>query len=106
MDIEETCYGICLLCDKASHLGKKLLLPGLLDAVLYKLDLQDPQNNDCWSCLKKLRQSFKVLVSWKSLPDILQDTEECDWQTAYIDVTVFEISHLTEKSARYYGPVG
>ena len=28
----------------ASHLGKKLLLPGLLDVVLYKLDMQDVQN--------------------------------------------------------------
>ena len=30
-----------------SHLGKKLLLPGLLDAMLYELDMQDPQKNDC-----------------------------------------------------------
>ena len=27
----------------ASHLGKKLLLPGLLDGVLCRLDVQDPQ---------------------------------------------------------------
>ena len=27
----------------ASHLGKKMLLPGLLDVMLYKLDMQDPQ---------------------------------------------------------------
>ena len=26
-----------------SHLGQKLLLPGLLD----ELDMQDPQSNDC-----------------------------------------------------------
>ena len=25
-----------------SHLGKKMLLPGLLDDMLYELDLQDP----------------------------------------------------------------
>ena len=31
----------------ASHLGKKLLLPGLLDAMLCELDVQDPQKNDC-----------------------------------------------------------
>ena len=30
-----------------SHLGKKLLLPGLLDVMLYKLDMQNPQKNDC-----------------------------------------------------------
>ena len=30
----------------ASHLGKKLLLPELLDDMLYKLDIQDPQKND------------------------------------------------------------
>ena len=29
-----------------SHLGKKLLLPELLDAMLYELDMQDPQRND------------------------------------------------------------
>ena len=43
MGIEETCYGICLQCDKASHLGKKLLLPALLDSKLYKLNTQDLQ---------------------------------------------------------------
>ena len=29
------------------HLGKKLHLPGLLDGMLYELDKQDPQRNDC-----------------------------------------------------------
>ncbi|CAO2636510.1 hypothetical protein LEMLEM_LOCUS23561 [Lemmus lemmus] len=29
------------------HLNKKLLLPGLLDAMLYELEMQDPQRNDC-----------------------------------------------------------
>ena len=38
MGIEETCYGIGLQCDKASYSGKKLLLPGLLDGMVYKLD--------------------------------------------------------------------
>ena len=42
MDIEETCYGICLQYGKASHLGKKLFLPGLFDGMLYELDMQDP----------------------------------------------------------------
>ncbi|CAO2637477.1 hypothetical protein LEMLEM_LOCUS24000, partial [Lemmus lemmus] len=32
-----------LLMELLSHLGKKLLLPGLLD----ELDMQDPQRNDC-----------------------------------------------------------
>ena len=41
--IEETCYGICLQCDKASHLGKKLFLPGLLYDMLYELDMPDPK---------------------------------------------------------------
>ena len=65
-----------------SQLEKKLLLPGLLNGMLYELDMQDPQKNDCWTCLK-VRQSFGV-PSWKSLQDILQDTEESDWQTANI----------------------
>ena len=43
MGTEEICYGICLQCDKTGHLGKKLLLPGVLDSMLYKLDIQDPQ---------------------------------------------------------------
>ena len=31
-----------------NHVGKKLLLPELLDDVmLYELDMQDPQRNDC-----------------------------------------------------------
>ena len=30
-----------------SHLGKKLFLPGLLDGMLYELDMQDPQKSDC-----------------------------------------------------------
>ena len=30
-----------------SHLGKKLPLHGLLDVMLYELDIQDPQKNDC-----------------------------------------------------------
>ena len=87
----------------ASHLGKKLLLPGLLDGLLYKLDMQDLQKNDCWSCLKKVRQFFRVPVSQKSLPDILQDIEKSDWQTANIGETVFEISCFMEKSDGYYG---
>ena len=47
MGIEETCYGVSLQCDKASHLGKKLLLPGLIYGMLYILGLQDPQKDDC-----------------------------------------------------------
>ena len=98
MGIEETCYRIYLRCDKARHLGKKLLLSGPLDGMLYKLDMQDPQKNDCWTCLKKVRQSFSVPASWKSLPDILQDIEESDW-------IVFQISCFMEKSVRYFGPM-
>ena len=30
-----------LFMEFVSHLGKKLLLPGLLDAMLYELDMQD-----------------------------------------------------------------
>ena len=32
-----------LLMELVCHLGKNLLLPGLLDVMLYELDLQDPQ---------------------------------------------------------------
>ena len=41
-----------LLMEVVSHLGKKLLLPGLFDIMLYKLDMQDSQGNDWWTCLK------------------------------------------------------
>ena len=93
------------LMEFASNLDKKLHLPRLFDVMLYELDMQDPQRNDCWTCLK-VRWSFRVLAAWKSLPDILQDTEESEWQTANIGRTVFEISYFMEKSAGYYGPVG
>ena len=89
----------------ASHLGKKLLLSGLLDVILYELDMQDPQRNDWWTCLK-VRRSFRVSASWKSLLDILQDTEKSEWQTANIGRTVFEISCFMEKFSGYYEPVG
>ena len=97
---KETHYGICLQCDKGSHLGKKLLLSGLY-GMLYELYMQDPRKNDRWSCLKKVRQSFRVPASWKSLLDILQDMEESNWQTANIGGTVFEISCFMERSVRY-----
>ena len=90
-----------LLMEFASHLGKKLLLPGLLD----ELDMQNPQRNDCWICLK-VKWCFRVPDLWKSLQDILQDTEESNWQTANRDRTVFEVSCFMEKSTWYYGPVG
>ncbi|KAL6031197.1 hypothetical protein STEG23_028213 [Scotinomys teguina] len=40
--IKETPYGVFFQCGKAIHLGKNLLLTGLLDSMLYKLDMQDP----------------------------------------------------------------
>ena len=63
-----------LLIELVSHLGKKLLLPGLL----YKQDTENPQREDCWTCLK-VRWSFGIPDSWKSLGDILQDTADSDW---------------------------
>ena len=69
-----------------------------------QMDMQYWQKNDCWTCLK-LRWSFEVPISWKSLIDILQDTEEGDWKTANIGGIVFEISCFMEKFAGYYGPV-
>ena len=63
-----------LLMEFDSHLGKKLLLPGLL----HKLDTENPHRDDCWTCLK-VTWSFGVPDSWKSLWDILQDTAESDW---------------------------
>ena len=83
-----------LLIEFDSHLGKKLLLPWLL----HKLDTKIPQREDCWTCLN-VRWSFGVPASWKSLGDILQDTEESDW-------TVFEISCFMKMSVGYYGPEG
>ena len=77
-------------------------LPGLLDAMLYELDMQDLQRNDCWTCLK-VRWFSGVPASWKCLLDILQDTEKCDWQTTNIGKIVFVISYFLEKSVWYYG---
>ena len=68
--------------------------------------MRDSQKNDCWSYLKKVRQSHRVPASWKSLSDILQDEEKSDWQTANIGGTVFEISCFMEKSDRYYESIG
>ena len=88
----------------ASHLGKKLLLSNLPDVMLYKLDIQDSQK---WLLnLPEVEIILWVPASWKSLPDIFQDTEESDRQTVNICGTVFEISCFMEKSAGYYGPVG
>ena len=88
-----------LLMEFASHLGKKLFLPGLLDAMLY-------EPTEKW--LLNLPKDEMVLQDscFMSLPDILQDTEENYWQTTNIGRTVFEISYFMEKSAGYYGPVG
>ena len=61
--IEETCYGICLQCDKNNHLGQKLLLPELLDGMMYELDIQDPQKKRLLNLPKEVRQSFRVPVS-------------------------------------------
>ena len=83
-----------LLMEFDSHLGKKLLLPRLL----HRLHRENPQREDCWTWLK-MRWSFGVPDSWKSLWDILQDTEESDW-------TVFKISCFMEMSAGHYGPLG
>ena len=66
------------------HFGKKPLWPGLLDLMLY---MQDPQKNDCWSCLNKVRQFSRVPASWKSLPDILQEQKKvtnCQYRWNYV----------------------
>ena len=83
-----------ILMELDSHLGKKLLLPGLM----HKLDTENLQREDCWTCLT-VRWSFTVSDSWKSLRDILQDTADIDW-------TVIEISCFMEMSAGHYGPEG
>ena len=74
-----------------SHLGKKLLLPGLLNGMLYELHVGLTEK---W--LLNLPKGEMVLLrgpnSWKSLADILQDTEKGNWQTANIGKTVFKIS--------------
>ena len=43
---EETPYGLCYHSGKISHLSNKLLLLGLLDSMLCKVDTQDPQERD------------------------------------------------------------
>ena len=83
-----------LLVELVSYLGKKLLLPGLV----HKLDTKNPQREDWWTRLM-VRWSFSFPDSWKSLRDILQNTEENEW-------TVFEISCFMENSAGYHGPEG
>ena len=96
-----------LLVEIASHLEKKLFLPRLHEVMLYEEDKQDPQKQQLNLPKSEIvLQGYWVTASWKSLPDILQNTEESDWKTANIGKTVFEISYFVEKSARYYGPVG
>ena len=90
----------------ANHLSKKLLLPELLDGILHELDMQDPQKMTAELALKKVRQSFRVPASWKSLLDSWQGTEESDWQTDNIGNIVYQIFCFMEKTTRYYGPVG
>ena len=63
-----------LLMEFTSHLGKKVLLSGLID----ELDMHDPQRNDCCTWQKKVRWLFAVM---RELSDILQDTEESKWWT-------------------------
>ena len=76
-----------LLMEFVSIWARNGLLSGLFDDMLYKLDMQDPQKNDCWTCLK-VRQSFRDPDSWKSLPNILQDkekgTENCLYRQSYL----------------------
>ena len=62
-----------------NHLGNKILLPVLFDIMLCEIYKQEPQKNYWPSFLKKVRESFELPASWKSLQDILQDTEESDW---------------------------
>ena len=88
-----------LLMECLNHLGKKLFLAGLLDGMLYELEMQDQQKNDCWTFLK-MKQSFRIPASWKIPPSILQNTEENDWQTA----NRFQIPFFMENSTGYYGP--
>ena len=52
---------------------------------------------DCWTSLKNVRQSFRVSASLKSLPNILQDTEECYWKSSNMGKTVFKISCFVVK---------
>ena len=59
MGIKEALYGICFQNDKVSHLGKKMFLPGLIDNILYILNIQDPQN--ITAELTKTRWVFPVL---------------------------------------------
>ena len=99
---EETPSEVCCHCGKISQLIKKLLLLQLLDIILCKLD---KQKNYCWAYLKKVRKPLRFPASWMSLSDTLQDTKECDWQTANIGETVFQISCFMQKSVGYYGPV-
>ena len=56
MGIKETHYGVFFECGMTSHLGKKLLLPGLLDSMLYKLEMQDHR--------KKITKLFQNKVGW------------------------------------------
>ena len=83
-----------------------LALPGLLDSMLYKLDMQDSTKMTSELAKKKRWNSTSDFLFHESLLDILQDTEKSYWQTSDIGKTVFQISCLMEKSARHYGSVG
>ena len=105
IDTEEGLYGVCFQCSVTSHLGKKLLSPELLDSMLYKLDMQDPQKkNDFSPCQNKVGQSFRIFASWKRY----SEGHRRKWLMyfAKTDGTVLQISCFTEKSDRYSRPVG
>ena len=55
---------------------------------------------------KEGKKDLRGSCFMKEFAKHLHDAEESDRQIANIGRTVFEISCLMEKSARYYGPVG
>ena len=77
MDIGNAPYGILFQCVITSHLGNKLLLPGLLDNMLYKLDMKNHRKITAEPAKTRCDIPSGFLLH-ESLPDILQDTEESD----------------------------
>ena len=106
IDINETPQGVCFQCGKVSHLGKKLLLPWLPDSMLYKLDMQDSQNNDFWTFLKEGDMVFQGSCFMEE-PARYSAEHRGKWliNFPHTSRTVLQISCFIDKSTRHSKPV-
>ncbi|KAL6038702.1 hypothetical protein STEG23_033137 [Scotinomys teguina] len=69
MGIKDTPYGVHFL-GKNCHLDKKQFLPGLLDKMLYQLDMQDPEEDQSISLMFII---FCVFMDVVNQPPLIGD---------------------------------